>query len=272
MGGHDGWRASSPGRGWSGTVDDSIAGLGRSAFIGYGRPLTPLTRVSHSLSVPTSSALSSVLRFECLLGLSSSVSGSDDAFALQFFNASGVRLAGIQFDTASASFGIWIDNGVTQVEATALLVTDAIQVLSIDIDFAANRWWAFLDGTTVFENQVFTGTTAGRNPGAFSFDWQVASFLNPGDNWLLIDDLSISAPELKLLAQRTDQGSLLLSWVATRAASYQVQVSEDAIHWVDLPGALLKATTPRADLRFEDVEVSLRPHRFYRAIQIDTKP
>ncbi|MBI1842609.1 MAG: hypothetical protein HYR88_17360 [Verrucomicrobia bacterium] len=270
--GRDGWRTTTPGRGWSGIVDNVVPGLGRSAFIGYGRPLTSVARVSRSLGVPAGASLSSVLRFECLLGLSSSVTGGDDAFALRFYNPAGAKLAGIKFDLGAENYGIWIDDGVTETEAIALLVADSVQVLSLDIDFASNRWWAYLDGTTVFENQPFTATVVARVPGGFSFDWQVASLLDPGDNWLLVDDLTIGAPDLRLSIQETPAGTVELSWTSTRAASYQVQVSEDAAQWSNLPGALIVAAAPRADLRFEDTASTLTSRRFYRAIQIDPAP
>lgn len=268
----DGWRTTNLGRGWNGIVENAIPGLGRSAFLGYGRPFQNIVRVSHPLGVPVGTSLRSVLRFECLLGLSSSVTGSDDSFALQFYNPAGSKLAGIKFDTGAQTFGIWIDDGLTQIEATALLITDSLQLLSLDIDFKSNRWWGYLDGTTLFENEPFTATNFARLPGAFSFDWQVASLLSPGDNWLLIDDLSIGTPELSISVSRTAGGELALEWTATRAASYQVQISSDASQWSNLPNALFVASAPRAHLRFDDSGFNVVGHRFYRVTQIETTP
>lgn len=51
---------------------------------------------------------------------------------------------------------------------------------------------------------------------------------NPGDNWMLFDNLTFSAPDLRITSiAPLGDGSLHLEWTVSMAGSYQVQISSD---------------------------------------------
>ena len=266
--GHDGWDGNSIGQGVHGVGENLVSGLGKSGWIGYGLPRTNLVKIYRSMAGASNSPPSRI-SFAALIGISSSISGGDDIFNVSFHNTGGVFLASMKFNTSLNDFGIWTDNGVTKTFTGSFFTLDQIHTLSIEIDLQTNGWSGYLDGATVFQNSRFTASSAARNAGSFALEWQIANMQDPGDNWLLFDNLSVAAPDLRIKSvQRLDDGSVRLEWTVPKAATNQVQISSDCLSWSNLPGALLPARPAGTTLNYLDQTAASPPHRFYRIIQL----
>jgi hypothetical protein len=177
-------------------IQGYLPGQGQNAYIGFfpspdpGERLyvwTPLDYTPEPGSLP-------VVRFSVLMNIVDSTNLEYDDFDWQVFNRAGDRLFTLNFDnnnlkiyyqlSGSSPFtntGFTFDNGVTYA-------------LTIVMDFAANRWNAFLNSTQIVTEQPISVGGLPLMLGDIDAVW------NPGDaagnNYMLFDNyLVIAEPD-----------------------------------------------------------------------------
>lgn len=266
LAGQDGWTATGAGVGTSGIVADAVAGLGRSAFLGYGFPSQSPIRVLHPLGLPAEGPLPSRISLQGLTGVTASGSGEDDVFRIAVRLKDGSLIASVAFDLSTASHGIWSTTPSAQTLSSLALSPDHLYGFVIELDLEQRVWSAHLDGFPVVTSGEFPSFDLQQLRSAtMSFEWEVTSLSNPGDNWMIFDDLSITSEEpLTASIRSRSGGGIDLLWTAPSTGTYQAQWSPDLSLWQPL-GNPAKATSPGEALSCSDPN-STAVSRFYRIV------
>ena len=284
LAGQNGWTGTNQGQQVHG-IDSNVAlGIGNTAYLGSNRPDigTDFVSVSRALSEGAEPATTNV-RFETVFGITESLDGGNDVFAFAFFNEQGDFLAAIQFDTTEADYGIWTDDGNELVYTDEAYLAGILHHLRIEIDLESNQWSADLDDIPLFENALFTTTTAERNLGEVAVEWQITDISDPGDNWLLFDDWSLVSledtseiPDERFQITQIsigEDGARHLEWPAVQGISYQVEVSTNGEEWNrDLPDSLITADESSTTLTYIDRTENSEDQRLYRIVWLGTAP
>lgn len=169
-----------PNRGQQMYVGSDTLFAGEAAF--YWRPLnydplsngTPLIRVTAELAFVDST------------------NGLRDDFGFLFYNKDGDYLAGILFENSTGK--IWIGDGSDGpfIDSGQTFNQGEFTHLEIEVDYSANSWTASRHGVQLFAPRPFH---LGGDPltlGDVSLYWSIRN-LFPGDNYMLVDNLSITA-------------------------------------------------------------------------------
>ena len=188
--------------------------------------------------------------------------------------------------TAGTTALTYVSNDL--LEAPAYFVYDAMQLLTVRINWRTNKWSAYLDGIPLFNDKVFYIGSATRNLGfvgyrmnfgrinqtpiPFTFPTQYNYSYYSGDNYALFDDLSVQADVLPavtvLAASKPSASSFSLTWNAEAAYRYNVYGSTTMQgSWSLLtPTALTASLT--TSFSYSDMTTSGIPRKFYKVARI----
>lgn len=191
----DDWIGNSSGTGSYGLDYDLVSGLQNSAFLGFERPAQSLVTLVKAHDFDPVTAGTPTVILESLLGIEDSTNGRRDTFSIVFLNTSGDLLASIQFRNDDDVYGLWYSDGVKIRDSSLDFVRGELQLLTIEIDFAINRWSVQLDGIDVIRNVVFHAGNKAIDLGFTGAQWDLTSnvTLGYGDNYLLIADWYVRA-------------------------------------------------------------------------------
>jgi len=262
------------------TIDQDLiagGGLGKTASLGFRRPLNLLTTVAKSINHSVATTGLSRIQISTLLGIEDSTNGRRDDFYLSIYNAAGNRLASIRFDNdppaaLGSQYGIWREDGVSQFDTQLDFIHGELYELFITVDVSANTWSASIGGVALFENAPFTATAQARDFGIIAFEWRLSGLgtLAWGDNFLLVSDLSVrSVPNgdspFTSAVSRNAGGEHVVSWQADAGNDYQLQYSPDLITWFDdLPASAFPGFTSTVQKAYTDTTAPRPDKRFYR--------
>jgi hypothetical protein len=254
--GADSWGGVNLAPGVQGIVN-AFTGQGLGGFLGFNTPSDTLVSVYRPLNFQPIAQGRPLVTILIDLAIVDSSNGAYDSFGLGLFNRNSEFLAGVFFD--NSNLGVYYDNhsGVLFDTGTRFQ-NGAGYLLAMTIDYAANTWAATLNGTLLFTNRTFHAAGLVRDLGPVTFDWFVSDRANPGNNYLLFDDFSITAsptpspPVITVQPQsRTNNVGSLASFAVSATSSsplrYQWQLGG-----VNLPGAtnanltLLNVSTQQA--------------------------
>lgn len=268
IGGHEGWQVTGRGSGISGVIAEAVTGLGRSGFIGYGLPTSSPIRVTHSLGLAPGGPLPTQVSVQGLAGVAASTVGGDDVFRIAIRLPNTSLLASIVFDLRSPTYGIWSQTQTSKYLSGATLVVDHLYPFLIELDLDRRVWSAHLDGFPVVVDAAMPEfDPVGIRAATFSLEWEVADLPNPGDNWMVFDELQVTSRDPWVVAVRPRAGGgVELSWAAPVTGTYQAQWSRDLTLWQSLDGGTASATLPGEILSVVDPASTASP-RFYRISQ-----
>jgi hypothetical protein len=175
----------------SGILGTGFNPLDQAAFVGFNAP--PLGEDVYAwkpinLTDPVGNGKQYVT-FSVDLAIVQSTSGGNDTFSFTVYNTDGLAIAGIDFSTNSNA----IRNAITGESATTTFAFSQPYKLQIDIDFSTQKWTATLDDTTVLFNSVSLDTVATYDLGDIDAVWAISNPANPGDNYLVFDNYTITA-------------------------------------------------------------------------------
>jgi len=285
--GFDNWVGAPTGSGSHGIISEAehlVEGLDNVAFIGFGTPtglgtttVTILRQVAHD---PITSG-EPIVRFTAVVGINDSTNSAlpgleppRDHFFVTIINSAGSRLASLDFNNTETGFGLWRGDGIDSHDTTEAFVRNEIHILFAEIDFANNTWTVELDGFPIFiDAQLTAKTEVSSDLGAVGIVWQRDSLLW-GNNWMLLDDWTLSADTIKLVIPENpfDVKSVALdptnqpviTWNGQPGFTYQISYSENAIDWFsDLPASFFTPTQTSA-ISYTDTTNTGEAQRLYR--------
>jgi hypothetical protein len=273
--GQDGWVGY--GSGGNGLVSDFFEGLGQHAFIGYTPPeqntndFLSVYRPVNLAPIPTTSP---IVRFSVIMQIADSSAGKGpwDDFRWSVYNTNGVRLFSLDFDNSSLMVSYLLDDNASFVSTNTKFDNQGGYSLEIAMNFARNLWTATLNDQVVVHAKPITTAGSALNLGDVDAVWSIRDPKNPGDNFMVFDDYTITADSASSIPPRLETvgmvrgGAYTARFYGEPGLTYRLEVSEDFRQWQPLSGTTLKAPADGI-LEFQDHDAPLHGHRFYRVRQ-----
>lgn len=229
--GQNGWTGA--GSGGNGVVTDFFAGKGQQAYVGFTPPLAGdwLLEVYYPVNKSVAHA-----QFSVLMSVYAGNSTNYDDFYWSVFNQQGNRLFTLDFDNYELKVYYWLE-GAAERTLSSLQFTNAVEYpLTIDMDFANNRWSAMFNRATLATNQPITTGQSPLNLGDVDAGWGVYDTNAPGDNLMVFDDYQITGtippPQLKWLGLFSGAAGLRLS--GQPDMTFAIEASTNLTTWVPL--------------------------------------
>ncbi|MEO5716898.1 MAG: hypothetical protein ABIT37_25685 [Luteolibacter sp.] len=198
--GTDGWMSNDTVAGIQGIVGDSSY---QEAYLGFNTTSAASNYVYRKFNYDPVIQQNPMVDFGMDIAIRDSTNGKYDKFHLQIYNSAGEFLGGMYF--SNSDLHIFKADGVTATDTGVKFTNDIRQRLTFSINFATNMWSASHNGTPLFTNSSFHGGTKSLNFGDITYLWAVATTGSPGNNYLTVDNLTISA---------TSGGSPYATWQA----------------------------------------------------------
>ncbi len=254
----NGWR--SLGSGGNGLLTGVFPGKGQQAYIGF----SPPNPGNDTLEVykPLNKTLPHV-QFSVTMSVFDSTTTNRDDFYWGFYNQDGDLLFSLDFYNVDLGIYYYLD-GTNSGKWSELEFTNGVEsALSVDLDFANNRWSAVFDGALLATNQPITTVGSPLNLGDIDAGWLISDTNAPGDNYMVFDDYLITAsvppPELSVLGIL--DAAPVLRLYGTPDMAFAIEASTNFARWAPLKTNV--ATGGWFDF-VDDAAVGL-PRRFYRS-------
>lgn len=277
------WQGTFEGTESHGIDENQIEGAGKSAYVGFGLPVTGdpdsglVVSAFRPINLDPVNDGFSLVRFQSVVAFFDSTTSQYDSFYISAYDQSGNFLSGLVFDNTEEFFGIWRYDGSEFHDTGIFFDHEVAYEVQLDIDFKANRWSADLDGQALFEDETFSTASLNNGLGDFSFEWELTDPSNPGDNWMSFDDVIVQRfagsgnpePEppktLEIESFALNGGQVEFSWAASSGQSYRIQSSTDLVEWVNFP----QTVTPSDSTGLFSTSAS-GPNRYFRVFEAST--
>jgi len=191
--GTDGWESTDLTSESQGILGD---GANQAAYLGHYAPTYDYTEVNRNFHYDPVAEGTPVVTFDMQIALMGSTNGYEDFFYVNILNDEQTWIAGLWFSNVTKE--VYRFDGQSFNHTWVSFANGEDLRLTFAIDFAANTWGVTLDGTEVISGTEFNGSSAERSLGALSFAWAVQESGSPGDNYIVVDNLSVEtapAPE-----------------------------------------------------------------------------
>lgn len=266
LGGQQGWEYF--GTGGNGLVEEYIEGFGQQAYIGFFPPMQieDFTSVWRPVNYEPVPAGANIVRFSVLLDFEPSTTGGQDDFRWSFYNAEGIRLFSIDFETSTTRISSLLED--EQFRDTGwTFVFDGLYDLIVWMDFARNQWTATLNDVVIINSQPITMFDSALSFGDADAVWFIRNPSAPGDNYMLFDEYMVVAeayteipPSLEPLGI-SEEGFFQFYIHGQGGLDYAVEVTTDLENWFSLGNF----TAPEGGtFLFEDTTSDQFPMGFYR--------
>lgn len=255
----------SSGNGGNGLTDWNAAfGYGQSAYVGA----SPLTTNGLFVWRPINHNPTNRPEVTVTLDLSlvDSTTTNRDEFRWSVYNIAGVRLFSLIFDNRDLGIYHQLDDNVFRFTGWGIN-NDDIYSLEMRMNFPSNHWNAWVGGVQVVTNQLITTTNAARTFGDVDAVWLPGSTAGAGDNFMVFDNLSITADVVQLPPPRIQPpvavagGQYLLRVNGSDGERYAVEASTNLTVWTALKTNVISG----GYFDYLDTGAVGQPKRFYRA-------
>lgn len=268
--GQNNW--TSQGTGGNGVVTNFIVGQGQQAYIGYSPPDPgdEIFFVWRPINFKPIAAGLPLVRFSVLMSIRDSENNNYDYFRWSVYNEQASRLFSIEFDNYFTNVNYELDGNNQVVTNVASFTPNSNYVLTVTMNFAANRWSATLDSALIATNQPLTTTGLPLTLGDIDAVWWLFDTNAPGDNYMLFDNYRITAealtgppvpPAQVQFLGRTSEGWALLRVSGQNGSRWSLDATTNFINWT-----ALKTNTVSGGY-YDQVDTTAAPfaRRFYRA-------
>jgi len=180
-----------------GILAQGFAGQGRAGYLGYGSPTFENSTdtnvfVYRPLNFDPVAEGAPIVQVRADINIIASTNGRNDVFRLSLYNRDGVLLGGFFFNTATRL--VSTSDGASLKVSTFTFATNTRYTLLGTFNFATRRWSARINSTELIADSPFGNGAASFDVGDFDFVWRIADAQRqPGDNFILFDNLAITA-------------------------------------------------------------------------------
>lgn len=253
-----------------GVTTNQFPGLGQQAWVGGEFVDEPIDQVHvwHPTIVDPIPVATPIIKFTVLMAIQDSTFGQYDFFRWSVYNSEEDRLFSIDFDNLDWSIAYQLDDE-NFYDVPVLFKPNDPQQLEISMDFASNKWNAWLDGTQIVTDAQITTTGLKKTVGQIRALWLPSDPDNPGDNRMVFDNFSLYAesapvapvaPELLALG-RTPEGFFGIRLIGENGCTYVLDYSENATNWFPLKTNIVFD----GSFDYLDGNAAVLPHRIFRA-------
>lgn len=263
---HPDWKKE--GSGGNG-ITNFLPGSNQQAYVGRTPPVAggSFLSVRHPVNFHAVASNSPVVVFTVLMGLGDSTNAHYDSFYWSAYNADSNYLFTINFNNNDFKIYYALDgtNDTFKHEGWSWALY-TLYDLKITMNFASNRWDATLGTSLIVSNKPITTSGLELSLGYIAAEWAITDTNNPGNNYMLFDDYTLSAdiippysPQIHILSRQNSYTSLRV----TGQSNYQFAI--DAT--IDLAGwtPLTTNVTTAGLFDFVDMGAAGMPQRLYRA-------
>jgi hypothetical protein len=269
LSGQGGWIHD--GSGGNGITTDFI--VGQSAYIGF-TPAVANSGLYLWRPTPFTPTNRPLVTFTVDMAIYDSTTTNRDEFRWSIYNIAGERLFSLLFDNRDLGIYFQLDDGVFyETDWGFENSTDEdpfYYTLEVQMNFASNRWSAWLGGTQVVTNRPITTKNAARTFGDADAVWLPGILNKAGDNFMVFDNYLVTADVLPAPPPATPamvqllgalNGQQLVRVNGQTNASYALEGTTNFLNWT-----VLKTNVATSGF-FEHLDsgsVGLK-QRFYRA-------
>jgi len=270
LAGQNGWQQS--GSGGNGVLPGFFPGEGQQAYIGFDPPNTNDNQLIlwKPINYSPLAANTPVVTFSVLMGFVDSTTNRYDDFYWSVYNSDVDLLFTINFRNDDLRIYYALDGTNVFVWTGETFTHDVTYDLVVTMNFASNLWSATLDGAPLVTNKAITTTGAPLNLGDVDAAWVLADPANPGDNFMIFDNYSITAelvppaapaaPHLHLI-ERTPAGNVYLRLTGTPGTRFAIDASTNFSSWTPISTNRLSD----GEALYQDTSATALSRRFYRA-------
>lgn len=229
--GQQGWIGQ--GSGGNGLLTGFFPGKGQQAYLGF----LPPNPGDQSLFVyhPINKNLPRA-QFSVTMGVFDSGNTNYDDFYWSVFNRRGDQLVILDFDNYALKIFYYLEGATNRVDSGLQFTNGLAYPLTVNLDYAGNRWSAVFNGATLATNQPITTQGSPLDLGDIDAAWVVYDTHAPGDNFMVFDDYLLTAsvppPRLSLLGMLDGAATLRLSGQSDLA--FALEVSSNLVDWTSL--------------------------------------
>jgi hypothetical protein len=242
-------------------VANLFTGFGQSAYIGFDPATTNglyLWRpINHN---PTN--LPVVIVTLDLGVIDSTDVNKRDEFRWSVYNIAGNQLFSVIFDNYDLGIYHQLDNGQFKTNGW-FFENELIYTLQIRMNFASNRWDAWLGDAQIITNEFITTTNASRTFGDVDAVWLRGGSI-AGDNYMVFDNLQVTAsvpPPWVRSPVAAGGGQYSIRVYGTESAKFAMEASTNLTSWLSLK----TNTVSGGYFDYLDNTAAGKPRRFYRA-------
>lgn len=247
------------GSGGNGVLTNVFAGRGQHAYVGYAPP----SGNDNKLFVyqPINKSLPRV-QFSVQMSIFDSSTTNRDNFYWGVFNQQGDQLFLLDFDNYDTNIYYWLEDLTTRYWTGSGFSNETNYLLSMDLDFANNRWSAKLNKALLATNQPITTLNSPLNLGDIDAGWIVYDISAPGDNFMAFDDYlltaTLSPPQISVTGMAGSTPTLRLTGVPDM--SFAIEASTNLTSWLPLKTNV----TTGGYFDYVDSGAAGKARRFYR--------
>jgi len=268
LAGQNGWISS--GTGGNGLTEWYLE-YDQSAYIGFDPPTTNSLYlwkpINHN---PTNRPIVTVTLDFAVVDSTTNQPNRDE-FRWSVYNIAGARLFSLIFDNGDLGIYHLLDDNVFRYSGWDF-TNDPVYTLELQMDFAANRWSAWVEDVQVVTNEFLTTTNASLTFGDVDAVWlaantNLAGRYVAGDNFMLFDNLHITAdiinqaPAVVQTPLPVGGGLYVMTVTGAEGVSYAMEASTNLVDWTALKTNVITG----GYFDFLDRGATGLPRRFYRA-------
>lgn len=134
----------------------------------------------------------SIIVFSALMSIRDSTDGYYDSFGWSVYNSAGSRLFTIDFDNYTMEISYILDDGQGLRSADLYFENNTIYRITILMNFASNKWSAYIENVPIAEGQPITTQGVTLDLGDIDARWIWQDVL-AGDNFMIFDDYSVES-------------------------------------------------------------------------------
>ncbi|MHB8520025.1 MAG: hypothetical protein ACYDH9_04640 [Limisphaerales bacterium] len=191
LSGQQGWK--SQGAGDNGVDYNDFGDNGQQAYVGY-HSSSPgsVLYVWQPLSILVDTNTRPVITFSTYMSIIDSTDGNYDGFGWDFYNANGDRLFLLDFDNTNLKIYYQVNGASAYVDSGSSFDNGKVYYLEVRMDFARNRWNAYLDNAAIVTEQPLSAAPGTATMGDIDAGWFPRTSQN-GDNYMVFDDYWVRA-------------------------------------------------------------------------------
>lgn len=192
--GVDGWYSTDPSDGVVGTSSPGVVGIGG---LGGSKPSGSFAAAGRDFFVDPVGSKQPIVKLRTDIGILASTNANHDIFALALYNSAGTYLCALYFDEGTGSILFDNGDGNTQLMPVYFVPGYYFQI-ELTVDFSTSLASATISTSNgwhsdLFKDRKLNKSGSALNLGTFEYLWLPTNPSSPGNDAMLVDDLSIEA-------------------------------------------------------------------------------
>ncbi len=262
------------GDGGNGVLTSADGFSGQVAYVGFAGGTNDLLNVFRPVALtPVGNSLP-LLRFTVAFQIFDSTTNAPtfDDFRWSAYNTQEKRLFTLEFDNERLEINFALDDGQGFKFTGVQFRSGDIYDLTIDMNFARNRWTASIGNLVVVNSQPITTKGAKLDLNEIDAVWSLRKPGSPGDNFMAFDDYRLVATPLQEIPPtvepvgRLQNGAFIVRVLGEPGVTYGVEATTDFKTW-NLVGTGL-AQSPSGFMELQDFATQGAKAKFYRAYSV----